>query len=112
MDGDGSGLSYRLDPGGVLEMAVIPVDAKLTVEPPSSSGRPMAIAVGREGTAAPRGLLEANTHQSALLAGIPTPLAPAVAFWLEQSRGGGASVQLSEDEIRRLESLGYVGFGD
>ncbi|MCZ6833063.1 MAG: sulfatase [Acidobacteria bacterium] len=108
MDDDGGGLSYRLEPGSVLEMAVIPVDAALTVEPPTSGGRQVAIALGREGATAPRGRVEANTHQAALLTGIPTPQAPAVAFWLEQSRGGGATVHLSEDEIRRLESLGYV----
>ncbi len=96
------------EPGSVLEMSVIPVDAALTVEPPTSGGRQVAIALGREGATAPRGRVEANTHQAALLTGIPTPQAPAVAFWLEQSRGGGATVHLSEDEIRRLESLGYV----
>ena len=108
MDDDGGGLAYQLEPGSVLEMAVMPVDAALTVASPTSGGRHVNVALGREGTVAPRGSVEANTHQAALLAGIPTPQAPAAAFWLEQSRGGGATVHLSEDEIRRLESLGYV----
>ncbi len=108
MDADGSGLSYRLEPGSVLEMAVIPVDAVLVVAPPTSAGRDVAIALGRDGDLTPAGGVEADTHQAGLLSGIPTPQAPAAAFWLEQSRGGGARVHLTEDEIRRLESLGYV----
>ncbi len=108
LDEDGAGLAYELPPGGVLELSVLPVDATLTVEPPASAGRTISLALGRESSAAPEGALEASSHQAALLAGIPTPLAPAAAFWLEQSRGGGATVHLSEDEIRRLESLGYV----
>ncbi len=108
MDDDGGGLSFRLEPGSVLEMVVIPVDAALTVASPTSGGRPVPIALGRVGAMAPAGQVEANSHQAGLLVGIPTPEAPAAAFWLEQSRGGGATVHLSEDEIRRLESLGYV----
>ncbi len=101
-------LAYELPPGGVLEMVVLPVDAKVTVRPPSSGGKPMAIALGREGRPAPAGPVTASAHDAEVVTGIPTPVPPAVAFWLEQSRGGGAVVTLTEDEIRRLESLGYV----
>ena len=108
MDPGGAGLTYHLEPGGVLEMAVLPVDATLTIQQPTSADRAIAFAIGRESKAVADGPVTADSHQAELLTGIPTPLAPAAAFWLEQSRGSGSAVHLSEDEIRRLESLGYV----
>jgi hypothetical protein len=105
---DGGALSYRLEPGGVLEVAVLPVDATVTLAPPSAGGRAVAVAVGNEGRPAPPGPLTASAREAELLRGIPTPLAPAAAFWLEQSRGSGAAVRMTEEDIRRLESLGYV----
>jgi arylsulfatase A-like enzyme len=105
---DGHSLSYRLDPGGVLEMAIIPVDAEVTLDPPMSGGGAVTVALGREGRSAPPGKITVASQQAEGLTGMPAPPSPAAAFWLEQSRGGGGTVALTEEEIRRLESLGYV----
>jgi arylsulfatase A-like enzyme len=105
---DGHSLTYRLEPGAVLEMAIIPVDAELTLHPPLSGGGPVTLALGREGRAAPPGEITVSGQQAEGLTGMPAPTPPAAAFWLEQTRGGGGTVTLTEEEIRRLESLGYV----
>jgi arylsulfatase A-like enzyme len=105
---DGKSLSYRLPPGGVAELAVMPVDAEVTVHPPRSGESPVTLAVGAEGRPAGAASLSVSGHDAGFLAGMPAPVPPAAAFWLEQSRGGGEAVNLTEEEIRALESLGYV----
>ena len=105
----GGQVSFELEPGGVLEMGLLPVDATLTLEEvPTCRGEPVRVVVGREARTAPDGPLTVSNREAVLLTGVPVPEAPAAALWLEQSRGSGGTVHLTEEDIRRLESLGYV----
>ncbi|MFQ5718076.1 MAG: sulfatase [Acidobacteriota bacterium] len=106
---DGSKLRFALPPGAVLEMAVMPVDATVSLaEAPTAAGEPVPVTVGKEASPLTTWPVTASSHEAALLTGVPVPDAPALALWLTQSRSGGGTVNLTEEDIRRLESLGYV----
>ncbi|MFQ5669727.1 MAG: sulfatase [Acidobacteriota bacterium] len=106
--GQGRVVEYHLEAGGELELALMPVDAEVRVVAPAPGGRPVRLAVGAAGRLASGPELRASARDAARLLGRPAAAPPALAVWLEQQGGGGRSVTLTEDEIRRLESLGYV----